>query len=412
MFCLPWPALCFFALAGLTSIPARAQETLSLETAIEMARRTHPLLQASAQRVSAAEFGVVQARLRPNPRLYLQTENWRAWGTPSLDAADQTDTYAYLSQPLETGGKRASRTALARASAHRAELERELVERQVVTHVKQAYWTALGAVRVHQAFLSDLENFRQIIDYHEKRVREGALPEADLIKVRLEGERLQLAANNASLEAERATIELYRAMGQTEFPAVRFLDPLEPSSAPPAASVETALENRTELKLARQAREEASANVSLQKSASKSDVDVLFGYKRTAGQDTLLGGVQYNLPFSNRNQGGIGSAEARVRVADSDIAAVAASIRAEVKSAAADVQIRRTQVQETLPKLRAQAQESAAIALAAYREGGADLLRLLDAQRARIEIETLYYRTLSAYRQSVAALETAMGVDQ
>jgi outer membrane protein, heavy metal efflux system len=411
MFCLPWPALCF-ALTGLTSTPARAQETLSLETAIEMARRTHPLLQASAQRVSAAEFGVVQARLRPNPRLYLQTENWRAWGSPPLDAADQIDTYAYLSQPLETGGKRASRTALARASAHRAELERELVERLVVAHVKRAYWTALGAVRVHQAFLSDLENFQQIIDYHEKRVREGALPEADLIKVRLEGERLQLAANNASLEAERATIELYRAMGQTEFPAVRFLDPLEPSSTPPAASVETALENRTELKLARQAREEASANVSLQKSVSKSDVDVLFGYKRTAGQDTVLGGVQYNLPFSNRNQGGIGSAEATVRVADSDIAAVAASIRAEVKSAAADVQIRRTQVQETLPKLRAQAQESAAIALAAYREGGADLLRLLDAQRARIEIETLYYRTLSEYRQSVAALETAMGVDR
>jgi outer membrane protein TolC len=57
------------------------------------------------------------------------------------------------------------------------------------------------------------------------------------------------------------------------------------------------------------------------------------------------------------------------------------------------------------------ADESARIALAAYREGGADLLRLLDAQRVRIELETLYYRTLSEYRQSIVALETAMGVN-
>jgi outer membrane protein TolC len=58
-----------------------------------------------------------------------------------------------------------------------------------------------------------------------------------------------------------------------------------------------------------------------------------------------------------------------------------------------------------------QAAESARISRAAYREGGWDLLRLLDAERLRIETQSLYYQALAEYRQSIAELETAMGVE-
>ena len=61
--------------------------------------------------------------------------------------------------------------------------------------------------------------------------------------------------------------------------------------------------------------------------------------------------------------------------------------------------------------MREQADETSRIALGAYREGGADLLRLLDAERVRIDIELLYLRTLAEYRQSMVALEAAMGVE-
>jgi outer membrane protein TolC len=60
--------------------------------------------------------------------------------------------------------------------------------------------------------------------------------------------------------------------------------------------------------------------------------------------------------------------------------------------------------------LRDKAQESARISLAAYREGGADLLRLLDSERTRSEVQLLHFRTLGEYQQSRVALETAVGV--
>ena len=129
------------------------------------------------------------------------------------------------------------------------------------------------------------------------------------------------------------------------------------------------------------------------------------------GLATVMGGVQWTLPMHNRNQGNIGVAEASIRVADSDQAATAAMIRAEIKSAETDLAIRRQQVSASLPKLLAQAEESARIALAAYREGGSDLLRLLDAQRVRLDLQALYVRTLADYHQSIVALEAAMGVN-
>jgi outer membrane protein TolC len=52
------------------------------------------------------------------------------------------------------------------------------------------------------------------------------------------------------------------------------------------------------------------------------------------------------------------------------------------------------------------------VARAAYREGGTDLLRLLDAERIHIELEVMNARKRAEYRQSLVGLETALGVSQ
>jgi outer membrane protein TolC len=56
-----------------------------------------------------------------------------------------------------------------------------------------------------------------------------------------------------------------------------------------------------------------------------------------------------------------------------------------------------------------QAEESFRISLAAYQEGGTDLLRLLDAQRARNEIRLLQTQAEMAYQVSQLELEAAVG---
>lgn len=394
--------LCFWA-------QLLAAEPLSLKEAVTRALASHPSLAAGTARIAAWSGLVDQAGLRPNPRLMIQTENWRSYGNFRVN--EDAEHLAVLTQPFETASKRLHRMELARAGEKRAELERALLARQIAGRVKLAYWNAAGANRLRDLWLENARNFRQIVVYHRARVREGAMAESALLKVQLEEQRLAVAANSAALEAERARIQLYREMGQAEFPPVEFTDPLDLGLAPSPVDPQQALRDRIEVHLAHQGAEQSRAALRSHKANAVPDIGVTLGYKRTAGFHTAVGGVEVVLPFFNRNQGNVAAAVAEARAWESETAAVEALVRAEVRAAQAEVDMRRRQLTDLLRGSLDRAAESSRIALAAYQLGGADLLGLLDAERVRIELEVLYVRTLTDYWQSVAALESAMGVE-
>jgi outer membrane protein TolC len=390
---------------------AAAQEPLTLEAAVERALASHPLLAEGRERVESARGQLRQAPLTFNPKLILQAENYRNWGSRPILTSRETDDFAYLQQTFETAGKRGKRAELATRGLRAAELELDVLRRRVARDVSLAYWAALGAQKMHELLLESVRNFEKIVEYHEIRVREGAMAENDLLRVKLELGRIQLAANNAGLDAAKARIELFRAMGQTAFPEVRFAEALQlAEDRPLPADEEDALRRRPEMLLAQARLEQARGNLVLQRANASPNVDALFGYKRSMGEHTLIAGLQWDLPVLNRNQGNIQSAAADIKAAEANLAATEAIIRAEVKAAAAEYQARRQQLKELVGRLRSQADETARIAQSAYRLGGADLLRLLDAERLRIEIELVHYRAWMEYRQSMEVLAFALGV--
>jgi outer membrane protein TolC len=198
-------------------------------------------------------------------------------------------------------------------------------------------------------------------------------------------------------------------MGKLEFPPVEFVDPLEQIPQVASLTLDQILERRVEMTIAREAVEQARANLRLQQANARPDPDLHLGYERIGGFDTLYAAAQIPLPIRNRNQGQIESAMAGIREAESSVAATEAAIRSEVASAAGDYQSLQKLLSETLRPMRDQADEVYRIVDAAYRETGADILRLLDAERIRIETEVMYARTLAEFQQSAVALETAQG---
>jgi outer membrane protein, heavy metal efflux system len=276
---------------------AQAQQTLDLNTAVASALDHHPLLAAGTARIVSAEGLRTQAGLRPNPVAVLQMENWRFRGSPEFVPSRDVDYFAFASQRLETGAKRKLRTELAAAAMRGLELDRELTTKQIANRVKFAYWAAAGAQRVYELLRENVETFDQIVRYHELRVQEGAMAEFDLLKVRLERERVAISASASELDAQRARIELFRTMGETDFPAVRLNDSLEPLAPVPPVTEEDALANRTELKLAAQSVDQARAFLRLQQALARPDVDVMGGYKRTMGVNTMMGSVEVPITF-------------------------------------------------------------------------------------------------------------------
>ena len=385
------------------------QTRLSLADAVSQALAGNPRLAVVAAQVKVAKGLREQAGLAPNPRFIFQGENTRLWESPPFSYGRDTATYAFMAQTVETAGKRERRVELATENIRSAELEMRLEQRQIASRVSTTYWAAAGAARVHTLLETEVGSFDRVVQFHRDRVSEGAAPEVDLVRIEVERDRLAGLAGAAFQEAERTRIALFREMGKSDFPEVDFTDALDETRAVEPVFFAQVLEHRIEMTLARQAVQQARANLRLQQANSKPDPDLHIGYERIAGFDTLYVAAQIPLPIRNRNQGQIESALAEVRAAEASLAATEALIRSEVESAVKEYDSRQKLLNETLRPMLDRANEVYRIVDAAYRETGLDILRLLDAERTRIETELMYVRALSEFQQSAVALETAQG---
>lgn len=402
----------FLTTVTLLAFQCRAQAPLSLHEAIDKALAARASLKAEAERVSIAEGVRRQAALLPNPEFQFQNENLRPGQTYGRDV----DTLAMINQPLDVLGKRKQRVALAGEGVLRAQAEAELARWQVTQQVKMAYWSARGSQEIQRVLMTTVESFQKIIDFHAAQLSVGAIAEQDLLRVRLEGERLKITADLAAIEVNRSRLQLLKEMGQTDFSEVVLTEKLEPVAAFVPLGIEQALAQRIEIRVARAAVEQAKSNARLQEVAARPDLNVTAGYKRTQLPDTTTGvntaivSLRITLPTADKNQGNRIAADAEVRRQEQLLVAAEAEVRADYAGALQEYESRRAEFLNALQPLKQHAADIEGIAAAAYAEGGTDLLRLLDAERARLEAELAWARGMVDYRQSIVKLEAAEGV--
>jgi outer membrane protein TolC len=398
-------ALCVFFL---WVEPAFAQTPLSLKEAVSFALTHRSEIRAAADRETAAEHLREQAGLIPNPRLFLQSEDLR---TSHFNFWQDSETFVYAGETLEISGRRTGRIATANQGVERSRLQSEQARLRIDLAVRQSYWAAEGAQFLAKLYQQDDDYFHQIISYHEARFHEGKLAEVDLLRVRLEGQRVHAASARAELEAERAILALEREMAspdRSDWRLTESFNELDPPGAPPPGS--DPMLSRVEGRSAHQAIAAARANLQLQKATGRPDLEALLGYKRNIGFDTGLAGLQMNLPLFDRNQGAVAAAAADTQAALDDYEAVRQQLSSQLSIAQREYDLEREQYLQTFKPLRDQALEISDISRAAYKEGGLDLVRLLDSERVRVEAEVTWVQALEAYHQSVVSLEYAQGV--
>ncbi len=402
--------------------PAPAQTlpaVLSLDQALDTALSRHGEMEAAQAAVDATQGALRQAGYSPNPTLHFQTENWRFTGTPGFSPGQELDVFAFVSQPIETGGKKQQRVEFAAADRRIAEAQREVVRWRIRRDVRSAYLRAEAAQRKESLLQESRGTFERLRNYHEIRVDHGAMPEVNLIKVELEAEKVEMALAAAQMETERAKIDLLRAMGVSD-PSQQFTIE-DTRAAEPTASwdnpsfaaslLDAATANRPDMLLAEALVERARAATGVQRAAARPDVTPYFGYKRSGPYNTLVGGITLPLPLRNRNTGAIEQTIAEVHQQEASLRATRARVQAEVTAALAGVRRRARMLNAVETRLMQRAQTTSQITLAAYQEGGIELLEVLDAQRSQIETGLLRSQILYDYQLSRIELESAIGTD-
>lgn len=396
--------LCAAMAHAQTPPPGEGGDVLTLAEALIEANSRAPTPMAAAAGIRAAEAGRAIAGLRPNPSIAIDTEN--ALGTGPYRGLDESDTTVVFAMPVELGGKRSARVAVADARIRRAEVESAAAMADLRLNVTLAYTALIAAER--RAAVADAqlavtgENLRIARD----RVMVGANSPIDEQRAVLEDvkARAEADAERRTLAAARTALRQYAGDAALGALDAAWFDRAAPAVYGPAQP------NRAEgtLALVAAARETevAELGVRLARSQRAPDLTVTAGTRRleASNDQAMVFGISIPLPVFNNGKAVViqasrdrDQAEARQRVALFEAEQAIAAAEAERDRAA-------TAVRTSGPALAA-AGEAARIARIGYAEGKFDQIVLLDAERTLLDTRRAAIDARADYHNAIARLE-------
>ncbi|MDF3933065.1 TolC family protein [Pseudomonas citronellolis] len=391
----------FLISLGLLALPAQAR-TLGFDEALRAALADNPELAAAGRASGIAEGERRQAGLLPNPSLSWETEDTRR---------DSATTTLSLTQPLELGGKRGARVAVAERGLAIAEAELEVSRNALRADLLEAFQAALRAQeRVRLGEESEALATRGL-KAAEARVRAGK-------SAPLEATRAEVQLSEVGLELRRARIEradAYRAlavlMGRAEADFTEVAGAAELPAPPEATALLGRLEDSAELRLARLRIEQRDAAVGLARAQRVPNLDVTLGsqYDREARERVNVVGLSMPLPLFDRNQGTL-LAEARRADQARDLRnAAELRLRRETRQALDLWDSARDEAQTLRDGLLPAARQAVDGATRGFEMGKFGFLEVLDAQRTLLAARDRYLQALARLAEARARYERIFG---
>ncbi len=369
---------------------ARAQTPattrLSLADAVRAATTTGPAAQAAAGR--RAEI-VGRARTEAqwaNPTLELRRENQ---GAPL-----PFDDFATLTVPVDVTGRRfALRSALG-ASRERAAADSLLLMRTAEYATARAWWHYWAATHLAEVAREQSELTDRVARLDSLRAAEGDVSEAAAFRMRMEAQRARLAAGQAAAAAATARAQLAASIGERDPSRVTIAEPLLVFDELPMleAALAAADRQRPDLTVARATERAAERRRAAESRGAIPDVGLSGGYKGTGGYATAQFGVVLTPPLLNLNGGNRERTAGELLTASAERRATELRVSTEVRAALEAADAIDAGAAGFDGTFVAQAGVVAGAAEAAYREGAASLVELLDAFRAAADARASYVR--------------------
>lgn len=392
---------------------------LTLAEALRLAAQRNPTLAAARNLVEAAEADRMTARQRPNPALTFDSEGASPFRRQS--GGDGHEYVVRADQEIEIGGRRGLRIRFADQGVEASKATYRDQWRRVEMEVKRAYFQVVLARADQAVSATALSEIDRVIELNRARLNVGEISGAELRRVQVERLRFQDDVFAAELAVRNARASLLALLNLTDLRQT--FEPVD-TLAPPAADVTTILASitrisgtadsvaslpRGDIQAARLGERQAETSTRLQRALRSPMPTVGGGYKHNGGNGTLVFGVTVPLPLFSRNQGPIARGEAERRAAEQRATAVERQAALEIQQAVNAVEINRARVSYIEREYLGNAREARDVVLASYRLGAADLIDLLDAQRAFRDTSRTYNRALYEQRLSLIELAAAIG---
>ncbi|HVZ71971.1 MAG TPA: TolC family protein [Polyangia bacterium] len=428
---------CAFAAAVVATTAARADDALPSRLDLADAERLFLergldllIAQASAE---AAEGDVDAAGAHPNPGVDLSVTYTPPLKRDAIYSGIQSNVpsslwgfgvgvtdNAALSDQLF--GKHGLRVEVAQRALAAARFGVGEAKRVGLGQLRQGYVAAVLAGLDAASAKESLDTYDEQLELNQKRYDEGAINGLDLSRATqadLEARQTLDQAESGRRQAMAALLFLLGVRGAT--PTVTLATPIDYrplatlEGATPSSLQDSALANRTDVKQANAALEQASAQVKQARRSRAPDVALSLGYAEQcsgsscSSEPAVTAGVAGNVPLFYRQRGEIKRAESNAKLAERALDKTKAQVLADVTQAFAAYEAAKSQVERMEGKLLEQAKVSRDLAQHMYQRGAASFIDFMDAQRAYVASRLEYHQDLAGYWNAVFQLEQATG---
>jgi len=386
-----------------TAGTAVAEPPLTLDRALQLAGAASPSVEAATAASQAAEAGRTVAGLRPNPEVSVTTENVAGSGT--YRGFRSAETTGQLSVPLELGGKRQARIAVADAVIDRTRIGAAVTAADLRLSITQLYIQAAAAERRVVTARDQARIASEALRGARIRVQAGrASPleeqRADVLRINAEAaveraERLAITARGNL--ARRIGTGAVQSVDLDWFGRVGGIGPAVPVNA--ASTLELAA-SRADVRT-------ANAQVRLARSQRIPNLTVFGAARRLEATNDVAAVFGVSIPLTIFNNGNAAVAQARAQQTQAEALSRVTALDVEQSIANADTEVANaaTSARTAIGPSLAAAQEAARIARIGYREGKFGQLELLDAERTLAETRAAAIEALAAFHDAQARRE-------
>lgn len=392
---------------------------MTADEAVRLALQNNGEILAMRSEIQASQALIKQAGLRPNPKIQIN-------GGQQI-VGKRNNVMVSAGIPLELGGRRSARIAVAEKEF--AVRENMLAEREriIAAEVREKFGESLAQIKKLELVELFLANVRQGYELIAAKVTEGSTPPLEQNMTLVEVNRLRSMRENEAGNVEVKLLELRNIIGLEPTDPLRLqgeFNNLIVQFPPLDVAIEQAIKQRPDLQAIRATQELAESRLEQERSAGRIDASVMAGYqrmtsvmpeivntnpvtlqKRAMGENYLTLGVEIEFPFKNKNQGAIEAAAFEIQAAQNRVQFGKLTVRREVTAAYAryDRAIRSLTIFRA--GVRDQAGQNLKIVWQTYELGSKTLLDYIAEERRYLDIETnLIDAELEAYQAKTEIL--------
>jgi len=386
-----------------------------LAALVAEAEKNDPAILAAEDAVHAATQMPAQAGALPDPHFTVQQF---AVGSPRPFAGYTNSDFAYLglgaSQEFPYPGKRRLRSAVAEREADVRRQSAEIVRREEIEKLKEAYYRLaylqqVLAIHHHHDVL-----VQQIAAAAEIRYRAGQGNQQDILRAQLERSRVLRDLSMVDQQAGEAQAELKRILRRAQESPDVVTEPLALTELilPQEALLALARGENPDVRERGEMVRKSQAEVDLARREFRPDFGFSYMWQRTDPEyfrAYYMLTFDVNFPRRKPRQAALAEAEINTERARKQQDAQTQAALAEVKKQFVDVQASDEQARIYREGLIPQARAAYEAGMAAYESGREDFQTLLSSIMDVLNLDLEYQQTLLAHQLGIARIERLTG---